>query len=315
MNANDTTTETPASPWHLHPGHVRAIDLALAGDDGGALDALRRAIDADPDDHKSRGFAAALLGRLGRWREFWPAIEWRWKSPTAQPNVFADWPEWRGEPLDGRTIVVWLEQGDGDCILFARYLPELKRRGARRVIVFPHRHGLERLLAAVPGVDRVGSIDDLNFCQCPIASLPLRLEMLDPTWPGPYLSAAASPKRFELPGGGLRVGVRWAGSPVFPGDHLRSRRLAEFAPVANVPGVTLYSLQKGTGSEQAAAAPFPIVDRMGECDDYADTAALIAGLDLVITTCTSRSATKPIRRRRLASTASARWCSTCGARS
>jgi hypothetical protein len=200
--------------------------------------------------------------------------------------------------LAGRTVLAVHEEGFGDTLQFLRYLPLLARRGVRVLMVAPTE--LTRLLRAVPGIAAVVSdaaeLPDYDY-HCPFFSLPRAFATTLETIPAaiPYLHAdpaLAAAWAARLPGaeGALRVGLVWAGQarPWLSGfttlDRRRSMTLADFTPLARIQGVRFVSLQKGTPAREAATPPpgLDLHDPMGAAKDFADTAAIIANLDLVI---------------------------------
>ena len=199
---------------------------------------------------------------------------------------------WRGEKLEGRSILVWTEQGLGDTVMMLRYLPLMKARGAKRVSVCCEAP-LARLVRGVEGVDEVYSEVE-RACSAqrydlhtPTMSLPLAFGTTIETIPHPvpYLHVpqalldAWGAKLAALPS--PRVGLVWSGGGQTAADAQRSIALASFAPMLSVRGISWISLQKGPRAAQAESRR-DIVDWMGECGDLLDTAALVAGLDLVI---------------------------------
>ena len=228
---------------------------------------------------------------MGRFEQGWPGYEWRWKCkefgslPPFQP------PLWDGSSLDGRTILVHAEQGLGDTLQFIRYVPSLHQRGGRVILMC--QPPLVRLLTRSPGIERLLAHGDPvpEFdVHTPLLSLPRLLGTTLESVPAdvPYLEA--EPQLVEAwrhrlgsyPG--FKVGIVWQGNPKFRLDRLRSIPLAQFAPLARVPGVHLFSLQKGPGAEQLAAVTdrFPVTDLGRRLDDFMDTAAVLKNLDLVI---------------------------------
>jgi Flp pilus assembly protein TadD len=198
-----------------------------------------------------------------------------------------DQPSWQGEPLSGKRILVWTEQGMGDSIMMMRYLPMLKVHGAERVTVFCD-PALERLVASAPGVDRVvcNATSDLEMTfdlHCPIMSLPFLLRTTGESVPHdvPYLTVPEDIRnqwRTRLSGvSGFNVGLAWAGGRTLRDDAKRSIAPDELAPLTKVDGVQVISLQKEKGGTQLG-----IPDWMDDCDDFMDTAGLIENLDLVI---------------------------------
>ncbi|HEX4145689.1 MAG TPA: tetratricopeptide repeat protein [Pirellulales bacterium] len=223
----------------------------------------------------------------------WPAYEGRLRVAGVfePPNL----PPWRGEPLAGRGLLLVAEQGMGDTIHFVRYARLLKQRGAR--VVLACQAALGRLLASYPDLDQLvflGSNQELPRLDfyLPLLSAPGMLGTNASTIPGevPYLMADPALTelwRKELAGiDGYKIGVVWQGARGFTSDRQRSIPLAEFAPLARLPGVRLVSLQKGFGSEQVAEVDFPILDFSSRLDEAAgplmDTAAVIGNLDLVV---------------------------------
>jgi tetratricopeptide (TPR) repeat protein len=240
-----------------------------------------------PEAHMSRAFA---LLASGDYEQGWHEYEWRWKAKEFGGRPY-DAPLWDGSQLNGQTILLHGEQGLGDTIQFVRYAPLVYKRGGRVVLRAPA--ALGSLLARLPSIDEVVGADDPppdDFdCYAPLLSLPGIFHTTIETIPAdvPYLSAdpdriEAWRKEFE-PLEGFKVGIAWQGSTQHKGDRQRSIPLSLFTPLARLPGVRMFSLQKGPGSEQLAGASFPIVDLSGRLADFHDTAAVVANLDLVIT--------------------------------
>ncbi len=223
----------------------------------------------------------------------WAEYEWRWRRGTERKRVYPA-PRWDGGPLDGRTVLLWCEQGLGDAIQFVRYAKLVKARGARVILECPPR--MKSLLAGCSGVDvAVAEGEPLppHDFQIPLLSLPAALgspPVVAP-WDGPYLTAdpqrtaAWGDRLTKLPG--FKVGLMWQGNPHYRLDRFRSAPLAAFAPLAAVPGVTLVTLQVGAGAAQLDSVPFrvhqfdPDPDPAGGA--FLDTAAILAHLDLVVT--------------------------------
>jgi hypothetical protein len=206
-------------------------------------------------------------------------------------------PQWKGEDIAGKTILLHAEQGFGDTIQFVRYAPMVAARGAH--VVLEVQAPLRRLMSNLPGMDRVIKHGDLlpKFdLHCSLMSLPLAFNTEVDTIPGdvPYLSAPSSAiaearERFpsrEEGTGSLRVGIVWSGNPEHRGDAQRSIHLSALEPLAGIPGVTLISVQKGTPAAQIREVSeelrSQIVDADAALNDFADTAALVSTLDLVI---------------------------------
>lgn len=277
------------------------IEEARAG--GRALEAAAalRAVSAlVPGDATIRAALARALFQAGLWNEAWDAYEIRFDLlPSAFPRVTRPGPEgpvpmpiWRGEGRPEAMLVMG-EQGLGDTIQFARYLPLLAARGIRVHAVLDQR--LHKLLAPVTdGIDlrssgTAGSVAGVR-AWLPLLNLPRALGLSPQQYRGriPYLAVERERRarmRARIGEQGLRVGIVWQGNPAAPVDANRSAPLAAFAPIAAIPGVRLFALQKGPGEEQEA--PFPL-ERLGpEMDQgpdwFLDTAAAIEALDLVVT--------------------------------
>jgi Flp pilus assembly protein TadD len=272
----------------------------LLKDDGQfdeALAAYEVALALTPDDAQIRVNRVVALLRAGRWAEAWPDYEWRLKlaeHADRRPRLLPALSRLAG--LDGSTILLVHEDGFGDTLHFARYLPLLAARGAKVVVSVPA--PLSRIIRTVPGVTAVHGPDEkipFHHYYCPFFSLPRAFETTPGSIPAspPWLHAdPASAERWKarLPSGRIRVGLVWAGQarPQLPGfatlDGRRSVTLATLAPLAAVPGVSFISLQHGPEATQARTPPpgMTLYDPMEAVTDFADTAAIVANLDLVV---------------------------------
>ncbi|MBN3753998.1 tetratricopeptide repeat protein [Paraburkholderia sp. Tr-20389] len=270
-----------------------ALKLTRRYDEAEAV--YRQTLALAPDFADAHWNLAVLLLTQGRLAEGWPHAEARYAPQRCPKDVPppAGTPQWQGESLDGKTLVLWHEQGYGDCVQFARYAPLLKTLGVRHLTLMCPAP-LEPLMKTLDSVDEVkthsGQIGRHDFWVYPL-SLPLRFGTTLDTLPAalPYLHA--SPERIErwrarLPTGrGLKVGLVWKGFAGNQHDATRSLPgLAPLAPLWSVPDITFFSLQKGQGEDEAAAPPAgqPIVDFGSAIEDFADTAAIITQLDLLI---------------------------------
>ena len=276
---------------HLVDAHINLGNALLEqGDPRAAHASYARALALEPahdSAHWNDGLALLVQGELGEGFR-----RWRWNVAAAKRFAV---PEWRGETLRGSTILIHAEQGFGDAIQFARYLPLVAARGGRVVCEAPVE--LHRVFAGIAGVERVVAFGDPlpDFSwQCPLLSLPLALATTLATVPGnlPYLAAdpvAADEWRCRVAGPDFKVGLVWAGRPEHKRDRHRSLSLAQLAPLAALPNTAFFALQKGTAVGQAEAAPagmrLEILSPL--LSDFADTAAAIAALDLVVTVDTS----------------------------
>jgi hypothetical protein len=267
-----------------------------------ALARFDRAIVLKPDyaeAHLNRSLAFLLKGD---YTEGWEQFDWRWKKGDMVPRKF-ECPQWRGEDLAGKTIFLHAEQGYGDTIQFLRYVPLVTARGRSVILEVPP--SLERLAAQVSASGAAATAADpaataADFF-CPLLSLPRAFGTTVATIPGevPYLAAdrsAVAAWRQRLAGlSGLRAGLVWAGDPR-PNqseanriDRRRSVTLGHFANLAGIPGVSVVSSQKGDAAAQTHLPPPGLLvhDWTDELFDFADTAALIEALDLVISVDTS----------------------------
>ena len=238
---------------------------------------------------------------LGDYSKGWSLYEARFRVPALNiPDRDFRAPRWDGRTsLEGRTLLVHAEQGLGDTIQFARYLPLLTARGA--TVIFEVMPQLTALMASLPAAVRLvprGAALPPVACHCPLLSLPLAFDTQLSSIPAavPYLSS--EPARVahwsdRLPARrGLRIGIAWQGSMNV--ERLlwargRSMPLAALAPLAAIEDVSLVSLQKGPGAEQLHQVPFRdrITDLGPEFDStsdaFLDAAAVMKNLDLVIT--------------------------------
>jgi Tfp pilus assembly protein PilF len=276
---------------------VLGIALKELGQFDGAIASFKRALEINPDLVEAHLNLGSLLLSQGRYLEAWPEYEARYDPnysgrQSIPPNL--PYPQWKGEPLDGKSIVVWPEQGFGDEIQFARYFPMLKALNLSRLTLVC-KPPLKALLENVEGVDVIVPLSETaslpyhDYWTFPM-SLPLHFSTTVETIPSelPYLNV--SPERLNrwrnrLPTGGLKVGLVWKGSAGHKNDANRSlSNLSTLALLWSVPGVTFVSLQKGPGEEEAARPPAgqPILHLGSDILDFADTAAIVAQLDLVI---------------------------------
>jgi len=272
-----------------------ALNLGLALHDQGrieeALLQYRRAIAirADhADAHMAEAFALLTLGR--DIPAAFAKLEWRWRLAERKPRGFTQ-PQWRGEPLAGKTILLHAEQGFGDSLMLLRYAAIVAARGGRVLIELPK--ALARLamrgLSGGPFMVIVeGTPLPVFDVQCPLMSLPAALETTLDTIPSavPYLApepSAVGRWGKRLAGAGLKVGVAWAGNPVHRNDRRRSLALERMAALFDLPGVRWFSLQVGArAGDLAALPPGQVSDLSPELTDFAETAAAVANLDLVI---------------------------------
>jgi Flp pilus assembly protein TadD len=236
----------------------------------------------------------SLLDLLeGKYAMGWPRYEARHRRQVHGLRSFAQ-PQWKGEPLNGARILLHAEQGLGDTLQFLRYVPMVADAGGHVLVDVPK--SIWRLAAGLPGVSAVvpsGEAFPEFDWQCPLMSLPLAFGTTVETIPArtPYLSvpsdAARLAETLPWPQRGLRVGLVWGAVPRQFEDSDRSIPLSQLEPLLRIEGVHFYSLQLGPPAAQVDEFPGTITDLGGAIGDFADTAALVSHLDLVITVDTS----------------------------
>ncbi|MDQ2105881.1 tetratricopeptide repeat protein [Azospirillum isscasi] len=296
----------------LDPGHFETLlNLGIALRDAGRFEEAEKALEAAeslrPDHPHPLCELAVLKLAQGDFEEGLALYEKRWDY-TGQSAAVSGKPVWRGEDVRGKTVLLYYEQGLGDTLQFVRYAPLLADRGARVLLIVQPE--LRRLLASVRGIDRLTTYDDtaglpdFDLC-CPLMSLPFafgtRIDRIPAgkpyiTPPADLVTAWAERLGWDRrTGRRLRVGFVWSGNPRRhdPTSHAMDRRrsvpFAMMEPLLAVPGIEAVSLQVGDAAEQAraAVAAGTLVDPMAGVTDFADTAAIAAALDLVVTVDTS----------------------------
>jgi tetratricopeptide (TPR) repeat protein len=282
----------------------RGCSLDCLGRPQEALASSERAIALQPDYAAAHVNRAITLLRLGRFAAGWAEYEWRWRnreSALGRDRRHSSVPLWLGrEPLAGKTILLHAEQGYGDTLQFSRYARLVRERGARVVLEVPA--ALTRLLAGLEGVARVIRRDDpagdVDF-QCPLMSLPLAFGTTLETIPAAQRYLTGEPELVERwrarlgERRGFRVGLVWSGGlrpnePQWWSANARRniglQRLLELQH----PRIEYVSLQKGQPAEaepqelRGSAGALRLRDETGELSDFAQTAALIENLDLVV---------------------------------
>jgi tetratricopeptide (TPR) repeat protein len=261
------------------------------GDAEGAVEFYAVRLAQRPSASGHAHYAYALL-TAGRFAEGWSQYEFRWlQQPLLARRPSFRKPVWDGQDLRGKTILLRTEQGIGDAIQFIRYAPHVKALGA--TVLLQVRPGVGELARGFPGVDRILDPADaypefdfyIHLMSLPrvfgteLASVPNDVPYLkvDPTrrarWAARFRDVAD-----------LKVGLVWAGDPGHLRDRYRSVALSALRPLADVAGVQFYSLQKGPAAMQLGdnAAGMRIVDLGPELLDFADTAAVLDQLDLLI---------------------------------
>jgi tetratricopeptide (TPR) repeat protein len=253
----------------------------------------RHSLQLDPKSPGTQYNLALACLREGKFREGWQRHEWRWqfRELSLRPRKFKQ-SQWNGQQLNGETVLLHAEQGLGDTIQFIRYLPLVAARGARVVLeVQPQLLTLlQAATCAVQVCARGEALPDFAY-HLPLMSLPLVFDTDIDSIPSssPYLHVDESsierarrvhPRR----GPNLRVGLVWAGNPRFRGDQVRSTSLEALLPLSEIECIDIFSLQFGAAVEQIVPLQiqFPLTDACSKSKDFAETAALVATLDLVI---------------------------------
>lgn len=266
-----------------------------------ALAACEKALELAPQFVPARWNRAILLLLAGRLKEGFEEYEWRWKREQTPKRKIDAGEKWQGQSLQGKTIFIYEEQGLGDTMQFIRYLPMIKKLGGN--VIFETVPSLIRLVEKAEGFDRlwVGQknvdtrpVDRFDY-YFPLMSLPgifnTTIENIpnDCTYlkPDKELSKIWE-KRFPDTEA-FKIGIVWAGHPEHTNDYNRSVYLSSFSVFKEIPGVELYSLQKEKYEKWTDRDPVEIFhyDFGEEISDFADTAAIIENLDLVISIDTS----------------------------
>lgn len=283
----------PAFPEALHNLATALGELGRV-DESNAL--FREALAAAPELADAQfGLSMGLLLK-GEYAEGWKYYEarWRWGDFPGRKTQLAG-PMWQGEPFPGKTLHLYFEQGMGDTLQCLRYVPLAAARGGK--VVLEVNRAMRRLCAplgrwaqVITGGERRPPYD----LQCPMQSLPLAFGTTLDTIPAdvPYLHAEpalVAKWRSRIGAGrGLKVGLVWAGNPLQKSEPKRGIGLERCLPLFGVPGVRWYSLMVSErAADIALAPPGAICDLSSELTDFAETAAVIANLDLVISTDTS----------------------------
>jgi tetratricopeptide (TPR) repeat protein len=255
-----------------------------------AIAAYRRAIDCRPDFAEAHVHLAFALLLKGDFRPAWREYEWRWRVPAfaGSRRAFAE-PAWDGGPLKGRTLLLYAEQGFGDTLQFARYAGVAAAKGGR--VILECQPALARLMRTATGVRKAvaqGAKLPKFDCHAPLLGVPGLVGTTLKTVPAdvPYLAAEptlARKWRKKLGGGdGLKIGIAWRGTAERRGNPARACPLTAFRPFLADGRFRLFGLQKDIAAEDKPL-PKGIVDLADDLDDFADTAAAVAALDLVVT--------------------------------
>lgn len=256
-----------------------------------AEDAFLEALSLEPEAAETRFNLALTLLVSGRLLPGWNEYEWRWKIKSALTvGLRRPGPQWLGQPLQGRTLLIQAEQGLGDAIQFVRYIPRLAPFGGR--VVLEVQPELIPLLEGFPGIAKLivrGEPCDYDL-HCPLLSLPRVFATTLETIPAeiPYIHADQT--RVEAwctrlaPYPRPRIGLVWSGSPGNTNDRNRSLSVAALAPLLTRTDIAWFSLQKGDAAGQMMPG---MIDLAPALVDFVETAAALAHLDMVITVDTS----------------------------
>lgn len=286
----------PMAPTYQTLGNIYKHEGSLEK----AIQCYRNAIGATPDYADSHLCLGMALLKAGYLQEGWREYEWRWKTNQMPPRALKA-PQWAGEDLSGKTILVYGEQGLGDIIQFSRYAGILAKRFPTAKVIVEGRPAVHRLLSSIRNVYAVINVGEkLPAIDYGVPMLTLAGMMTPNMGAIPPASHEFTLKHHDverwaeklkqLPNG-FRVGVCWSGmartaQPTAAAiDSLRSTELNTFAPCANVPGVVWVSLQKGPPAGQINKPPrgMTIGDFTEDMYDFYETACAIQNCDLVIT--------------------------------
>jgi len=264
-----------------------------------ALHVYERALKISPRHPETRFNRAVTRLLQGQWSDGWPDYNWRFKCHNRHRIYPHQLPgkRWQGQPFKSETLLVHGEQGLGDALQFVRFLPWVKRLGGR-VILETHR-SLLSLFRNAAGIDALIELSpshppapDYDW-YVPLCSLPELLDLTPENLPvgRPYLFAQENKIRQWracLPSKGVHVGLVWAGSNTYPE---RSCQLQDLAPLGQIKGINWIGLQKGAAAAQIKDpeldCDFGLTNWGEGFDDFSDTAAAIASLDLIISIDTS----------------------------
>jgi tetratricopeptide (TPR) repeat protein len=273
--------DLPEAPQNL------ANALHLAGEFSEATEILKQYVAAKPDNPDAHWNLALLLLLQGDFQNGWREYEWRTRVKKFEP-LFPQFPQpvWDGKPLDGRRILLHTEQGFGDSLHFARFVQYVAKSGGEIILAVHPK--LFRLFKSIPNVGKIVPASEKLppfDVHCPLPSLPLVLGLTEPVWNGPYLQPESDLKAkftdiIARAQGKLKVGLIWSGRAQPAG---RSIPLQSFAPLAHR-RIQFYSLQIGEGREQIRSLPpgMDLIDPADQIADFADSAALMDQLDLII---------------------------------
>jgi tetratricopeptide (TPR) repeat protein len=264
-----------------------------------ALATINQAIALEPNNAVLHFNKSIILLLLGRMREAWPEYEWRWQHPRmVGRNRAFHVPQWDGRPLNGARILLHAEQGMGDTIFFGRYAELIAKERDGKPILWVQNSIVEVARTIEGVVDVIGEAGPVPpfDTHLPIMSLPRIFNTALETVPNkvPYIRtdpvrSARWKKEFAERTKKFKVGLVWYGGDFQPENFLRSNSLAAYAPLAEVPNVAFFSLQKGHQEVQSKNPPagMDFTDLAPFIKDFSDTAAILENLDLLISIDTS----------------------------
>jgi Flp pilus assembly protein TadD len=257
-----------------------------------SIAALRQCIALAPHDPDAHWNLAVALLLTGDWNAGWNEFEWRLRRPESPGRIYPQ-PMWTGQPLAGRTLLLWSEQGFGDMVQFFRFVAVAKKLGGR--VILDVQPPLVPLLAAQNIADAVyaagNSLPPFDY-HAALMSMPRILRTTLETLPRavPYIRpdpARAATWASRLPNDGHRkIGIAWAGRPEHHNDRRRSIAPDLLGPLSAVKNVTFVTVQPRPANVPPPRG-LPMLDLGIQLTDFADTAALISQLDLVISVDTS----------------------------
>lgn len=291
------------SPNYFNAFRNRGTLHAWTGRVDLAFKYYHQAMQLNPNDaelHRNLGVIHLLQGNF---QEGWREYDYRWKCSEAIQYNYRQ-PKWKGEPLEGKTILLYCEQGLGDTIHFIRFAKALKDRGAKTIV-----HIQPPLLALLQGCKGIDYLvpNSLNIEQpfdyhCSLLDVAYVLGIDSSNIPNqvPYVGCSMQLIDYwrgvltrELPPAKLRVGIVWQGNPDHQADMFRSVPLEKLAPLAEIDGIQLISLQRGAGTEQlktwkGSKLIYCLPDSIDQTSGaFMDTSAILHFLDLVVTSDTS----------------------------
>ena len=265
-----------------------------------SLDCARRALAIDatmPGAHFELAEALLLKGEMA---EGWEEYEWRYRiagAPQLMPPT--DKPQWDGVAVPDDTLLLIADQGFGDVIQFARYIPWVRER-APHIAIAGSAEVAPLLRQIAPGVQ---IFQNWNECPawsvfCPLSGLPRLHGTTVETIPAPVPYLRADPGRVGqwrtrldrlVPAGYRRIAIAWAGRPTHNNDRNRSTPLVSFMPLASLPNTALVSIQKGDAAAQTGGffGRAPLINLGAEIQDYEDTMAILDCVDLLVSVDTS----------------------------